>query len=94
MRFAIIYRPKDPPTPEQMPATTKAMAAWAQKYGGKMDAFEFFIGGGGFGTLDIDDAAELSRMITENPYTLHSEIEIKPLVDPATGMAIAQETYS
>ncbi len=94
MRFAIIYRPKDPPSAEQMPEVIQKMAEWGQKHGGKMDTFEFFIGGGGLGVLDIDDAAELARMITENPFTVHSEVEIKPLVDPATGIAITQEAYS
>ena len=94
MRFAIIYRPKEPPTREQIPEVIEGMSKWVQKYGGKMESVEFFIGGGGFGVLDIEDAAELTRMITENPFTIHSEIEIKPLIDPATAIAITQEAYS
>jgi hypothetical protein len=94
MRFAIIYRPKDPPSPEQMPQVLQDMAGWMQSYGDRLENVNFFVGGGGFGTIETDDAAELTRLITENPFSVHSEIEIKALVDPATAIGILQESYS
>ncbi len=94
MRFAIIYRPKDPPTAEQMPDVINDMAAWMQSYGNRLENVHFFIGGGGFGTIETDDAAEMTKMITENPFTIHSEVEIKALVDPATAIGILQDSYS
>ena len=94
MKFAIIYHPKDSPAPEQIPELLKAMAGWMQTYGDRLENVNFFVGGGGFGTIDTDDAGELMKMISEHPFTIHSEVEIKPVVDPATAIGILQETYS
>jgi hypothetical protein len=94
MRFAIIYRPKDPPTREQMPEVIQGMAGWMEKYGDRVEGIEFFVGGGGFGTIETNDAAELTRLINENPFSIHSEIEIVPLVDPAIAIGIIQEGLS
>jgi hypothetical protein len=94
MRFAILYRPKDPPPPAQAPELLKEMAGWMQTYGGRLENVNFFVGGGGFGTIETDDAGELMKMISEHPFTIHSEVEIKPLVDPATAIGILQEVYS
>jgi hypothetical protein len=94
MRFAIIYRPKSAVPPDQAPALLKGMADWMQNFGGRLEGVQFFVGGGGFGTIETDDAAEITRMIAEHPFTPYSEIEIKPLVDPATAMSILQEAYS
>ena len=93
MRFAIIYRPKDQPSPEQMPELLQGMAAWMQTYDSQLENVSFFVGGGGIGTVETDDAAELAKMLTANPFTLHSEVEIKPLIDPATAIGILQESY-
>lgn len=94
MKFAIIYRPKDPPAPEQMPDLLKGMADWMQTYGGRLEGVNFFVGGGGFGTIETDDAAELSKLISEHPFSIYSDVEIKALVDPATALGILQEAYS
>ncbi len=94
MKFAIIYRPKDSPTPEQMPALLGEMGGWMQTYSNRLENVNFFVGGGGFGTIETDDASELTKMISEHPFTIHSEVEIRPLVDPATAMGILQATYS
>jgi len=94
MRFAIIYRPKESPARKQIGQIVQDMAGWMQTYGDRLENVHFFVGGGGFGTIETDDAAELTKMITENPFTIHSEVEIKPLVDPATAIGILQESYS
>ena len=94
MKFAIIYRPKDPIDPARIPEMLKEMGTWMQSHGERMENVTFFVGGGGIGTVETDDAAELTRMISENPFTTSSEVDIKPLVDPATALGILQETYS
>ncbi|HZO05358.1 MAG TPA: DUF3303 family protein [Solirubrobacterales bacterium] len=94
MKFATIYRPKYPAPPELIPDLLKEMGAWMQRYADRLENVQFFIGGGGFGTVDSDDAALLAKMITEHPFTIYSDVEIKPLVDPATALGILQETYS
>lgn len=94
MKFVIIYRPKDPPEPAQMPQLLQGMADWMQTYGGRIQGVEFFVGGGGYGTIETDDASELTKMISEHPFSIYSEVEIRPLVDPATALGILQQAYS
>jgi muconolactone delta-isomerase len=94
MRFAIIYRPENPPPPEQIPEIVQTMAEWVQRFGDRLEATEFFVGGGGFGIIDTDDAETIQRLIAENPFTPFSEIEIRPLIDPEKALGILQEAYS
>ena len=94
MRFAIIYSPKFPVPQDQLPELLKGMATWMESHQSRLEGVQFFVGGGGFGTVDVNDAADLTRMITEHPFTQYSEVTIKPLVDPATAMGILQETYA
>jgi muconolactone delta-isomerase len=94
MRFAIIYRPKNPPPPEQLPDMLQAMGEWMQRHGDRVEGVNFFVGGGGFGTIETDDASELARLVSEHPFTPYAEIEIRPLVDPQTAIGILQEAYS
>jgi ketosteroid isomerase-like protein len=46
-----------------------------------VEGVNFFVGGGGFGTIETDDGAELQRLIAEHPFTPYSEIEVRPLVE-------------
>jgi muconolactone delta-isomerase len=59
-----------------------------------METMEFFIGGGGFGVIDIDDSAELQRIIAEHPFTLFADVEIRPVVDPDTGLRTLQDAFA
>jgi hypothetical protein len=94
MRFAIIYSPKHPIPQDQIAELLKGMAGWMESHQSRLEGVQFFVGGGGFGTVDVSDTGDLTRMISEHPFTQYSEVEIKPLVDPATAMAILQETYA
>ena len=58
---------------------------------GEKGATETFIVLPRFGTVDSDDSALLAKMIAEHPFTPYSEVEIKPLVDPATAMGIRNQ---
>jgi hypothetical protein len=94
MRFAIIYTPKFPIPHEEIPELLRGMATWMQNYQSRLEGVQFFVGGGGFGMVDVDDAGDLTRMLAEHPFTQYSEVAIKPLVNPAAGMAILQQTYA
>jgi muconolactone delta-isomerase len=95
MRFAIIYRPgTSSPPPEQVSEMAAATGEWMQRHGGELESIEFFVAGGGIGIIDTDDASVVQRLIAENPFTPYSDIEIRPLIDPATGIGIVQEAYS
>jgi muconolactone delta-isomerase len=94
MRFAIIYRPKHPAPQDQLPDLLKGMGEWMQKHGGRIEGTQFFVDGGGYGTIDTDDVGELSRLISEHPFTPYSDVEIKPVIDPEAAMAVLMEVYS
>ncbi len=94
MRFAVIYRPKHPAPPELLPDLLKAMGAWMEANASRAQGTQFFIDGGGFGTVETDDPAELSRMIATHPFTQYSDVDVKPLIDPASAMAVLVEAYS
>ncbi len=94
MRVAIIYRPKSPPPPEMFPELLQRLSAWVDKYGGRMSTIEFFTGGGGFGVIDLNDSAELHRIMAENPFTPFSEVEVRPVVDPQTAMGTWRDVFA
>jgi hypothetical protein len=95
MRFAIIYRPgASAPPPEQFSDIVQATGEWMQRHGDKLESTDFFVGGGGIGIVDTDDAELVQRLIAENPFTPYAEIEIRPLIDPAAALGILQEAYS
>jgi uncharacterized protein DUF3303 len=94
MRFAVIYRPKHPAPPELLPELLKGMGAWMQNNAGRVENVQFFIDGGGFGTIETDDPSEISRILAEHPFTQYSDVEVKPLIDPASAMSVLVEAYS
>lgn len=94
MKFAIIYRPKHPLPTESMPELLSSMGEWMQAHGNRLEGVQFFVGGGGFGTIETDDAGELAGLISAHPFTPYSDVEIKPLLDPMAAMTILQETFS
>ena len=91
MKFAIIYHPKVA-GPGAASGSAESDGELDATVGGRLENVNFFVGGGGFGTIETDDAGELMKMISEHPFTIHSEVEIKPVVDPATAIGILQET--
>lgn len=94
MRVAVIYRPKNTPTLEAFPMLLGGMGQWLERYGDRFSTLEFFVGGGGFGVIDIDDSAELHRIAAEHPFTPFSDVEIRPVVEPGTAMEILSETIA
>jgi hypothetical protein len=94
MRFAVIYRPKHAVPPELIPELLKGMGDWMQSHGSRVKDVQFFIGGGGLGTIETDDPAELARLISDHPFTQYSEVEIKPLLDPQAALEVLTESYS
>ena len=94
MRVAVIYRPRDPAPPDAIPMLMAGMDAWLEKYGRRFSTIEFFVAGGGFGVIDVDDSAELHRIAADNPFTPFSEVEIRPVIEPARAMANLREAFA
>lgn len=94
MRVAVVYRPRSAPPLEAVPMLMGAMSQWVETYGGRFTTLEFFVGGGGFGVIEIDDSAELQRIAAENPFTPFSDVEIRPVVEPGAAIAILSEAFA
>ncbi len=94
MRFLVTYRPKFPAPAEGLSDLLKEMEEWIRKHGERVEGIQFFLDGGGFGTIETDDPADIQRLITEHPFTQYSDVDVQPLIDPAAAMAILVEAYS
>jgi hypothetical protein len=94
MRVAVIYRPKHAPPFELVPQLMQGMADWLGRYQDRMETTYFFVGGGGFGVLEVDDSAELQRIVSEHPFTPFADVEIRPVLEPATALQIIQEGFA
>jgi len=94
MRVAVIYRPRDPAPPDAIPMLMAGMSAWLERYGTRFETIEFFAGGGGFGVIDIQDSAELHRIMAEHPFTALSDVEVRPVVEPAVAMANLRAAFA
>jgi hypothetical protein len=64
-----------------------ALGQWVENYSKRLSTLEFFVIGGGLVLADIDDSAELHRIVAENPFTPFMDVEIMPVVEPGTAMA-------
>ena len=94
MRVAVIYRPKSAPPPDLLPQLFQAMGEWVGRYSNRMETIQFFVGGGGFGIIDVDDAAELHRLTAEHPFTPFADVEIRPVVPAETALRNLQEAFA
>jgi hypothetical protein len=77
-----------------MPMMMGAMNQWIEKYGKRFSTLEFFVGGGGFGVIDVADSEELQRIAAENPFTQFADVEVRPVVEPGAAMAINAEAFA
>ena len=91
MRVAIIYRPRGVAPIEATPMLMGALGQWVETYSARFSAFEFFVAGGGFAVVDVDDAGELQRIVAANPFTPYSDVETQPVIEPSVAMATYAE---
>jgi hypothetical protein len=82
MRVLILDRgAKFPLTPEQLGPMVEQFAGWREKYRAKMESFEFFVDGGGFGVVNVADEKELNQMLMELPFTFTDDIKVHTIID-------------
>jgi len=94
MRLLVVSTPRGEIPPERLPPLLDAMLEWYDRYQGKLDAFGSFIGGGGFGVVDVADENELHQMMLEMPFSPFSNTEIRPFVADAAGIHRAKEAFA
>jgi hypothetical protein len=87
MRVLVIDRgAKFPLTPEQFVPMLDAFADWRERYRPKMESFEFFVDGGGFGVVNVADEKELNQMMIEFPFAFTDDVEVRPVIDGDTAL--------
>lgn len=88
MRVAIIVRPGSTPAPmADVPMLFAGLAKWVETYSTRFETLEFFVAGGGLAIGEFADAAELQGVLATLPFIPYSDVEIMPVVDPATSLA-------
>ena len=88
MRVAIIYRQRSAAPFEAPPMMMEALGQWVDTYSKRASTIEFFAMGGGLVLGDFDDASELHRLVAENPFTAFMDVEVVPIIEPATAIEI------
>jgi hypothetical protein len=86
VRVAIIYRPRSAAPFDELPMMMGALGQWVETYSTRVSTMEFFAIGGGLVLADLADSAELHRLVADNPFTPFMDVEIMPIVEPATAM--------
>jgi hypothetical protein len=95
MRVLVLDRgSRFPISPEQMPMMLEQFAEWRDRYRDKMESFEFFITGGGFGVVNVNDERELNQMMLEFPFAFTDELEVHPVVDGDAALKQAREAMA
>lgn len=91
MRAAVIYRPKNAAPPEIAAMLFGALDQWVETWTPRVETLEFFIDGGGFVIGDFADTTLMQQMVATNPFTPYMDVQILPVIDPATAMATYRE---
>jgi hypothetical protein len=77
------------------PTLLEAFAAWRDANREHMESFEFFAGGGGgFGIVNVTDAATLNRIMVQFPFTPYSELTSRPILEGDTALGQWREIMS
>ena len=85
MNVLVVATPKHPVPPDQLGPMIDGALAWYERYQDRFDAFGNFPGGGGFAVLDVDSAETMSQMILEMPFSMVSDLVIRPFIPGDAG---------
>lgn len=91
MRILVLVEPRFPIPPEMMPGLLQGFAGWRERYRSEMEAFEFFVGGGGYGIINVADEVRLNQIMLEFPFTTFSRIDCRPTVNGDTALRMLTE---
>lgn len=92
MKALVIGRPKFQVPPDMAPMVTQGAIDWYDRYKDRFIEFGTFMGGGGFGVVEVDDAETLSKMISEMPFIPFSDVTAELYVEGDTGFRQFQES--
>jgi hypothetical protein len=94
MHVLVVATPRDPIPPEHLGPMIDASLAWYDRYADKFIAFGTFPGGGGFGVVEVDDAAMVGRMVLEMPFSAVSNHDVRIFTPGRAGMEQFRDIYA
>ena len=94
MKALVIGRPKFQVPPDMAPMITQGAIDWYDRYKDRFVEFGTFLGGGGFGLVEVDDVDELNKMISEMPFITFSEVTAELYVEGDKGFRQFQESMA
>jgi hypothetical protein len=94
VKALVIGRPKFQVPPDMAPMITQGALDWYDRYKDRFVEFGTFLGGGGFGVVEIDDVDELNKMISEMPFVTFSEMTVELYVEGDKGLRQFQESLA
>lgn len=94
MRFLITMTPRAAPPPDMIVGMIEQAQAWHERHADRFESFGVFPGGGGFGVIEVQDEAELHRIVGENPFAFLSEVTTRAAVRPEVGFEQAKAIFS
>ena len=94
MHVLVVATPKHAIPPAELPGLVDGASDWYERHKGAISAFGLFPGGGGFGIVDVDDAAQLNQMMLEMPFAPFSDHDIRPFVPGDQGLAQMREAFA
>ena len=94
MKALVIGRPKFQVPPDMAPMITQGALDWYERYKERFTEFGTFMGGGGFGVVEVDSAEELGKMIAEMPFAPFSEVTAELFIEGDQGFRQFQEAVA
>ena len=85
MKAFVLARPKFQVPPEQALMVVQGGIEWYERYKDRFSEFGTFLGGGGFGVVEVDSTDELNKMIVEMPFSRFMEITTELYMEGDTG---------
>jgi hypothetical protein len=85
MKALVVGRPQFQVPPEQAPMLVQGAIEWYERYKENFIAFGTFVGGGGFGVVDVPDTDALNKMVAEMPFAMFSDMSVDVYVPGADG---------
>ena len=94
MQVLVVATPKHAIPPSELPGMVEGATDWYERHRDRIQAFGLFPGGGGFGIVDVNDAARLNQMMLEMRFAPFSHHDIRPFVPGEQGLAQMREALA
>jgi hypothetical protein len=94
MQVLVVATPEHPIPPGELPAIVEGALEWHGRHKDEFQLFGTFPGGGGFGVLDVDDAAHVNQLMLEMPFSPFSRYEVRPFQPGDRGLMQMREALA